>query len=229
MKIPGLQYDSPNQFTLKQRAQLTMLSPVIAGVLRALFVSNRLAYDPPGGDRLGTEKLPRAIVGAWHETCGVVAACYGHKHVHTLTSYSFDGEMAARVTRHLGFESIRGSSSRGGFDALVQLEKALKEVPYVGLTLDGPLGPRRKSKPGAALLSARTGVPILPNALIATPCWRLKSWDRFVIPKPFGRIICAYGELIPPPRDTSREAIAETCAQIDASLNALHEKHGDPA
>src|SRR5690606_3081217 len=107
---------------------------------------------------------------------------------HTLTSYSYDGELAARAIEPFGIHAVRGSSSRGGREALEQLEAALRIGVTIGITLDGPRGPRRVSKPGVAILSGRTGVPVIPLSLGSPSGWRMRSWDRMLIPKPFSRI-----------------------------------------
>jgi hypothetical protein len=91
----------------------------------------------------------------------------------------------------------------------------------IGFTLDGPRGPRRAAKSGVAILAARTQVPILPNAFAASAAWRLRSWDRFVVPKPFSRILCAYGPPIAPPADESAESIEAKRLEVEAALNTL--------
>jgi lysophospholipid acyltransferase (LPLAT)-like uncharacterized protein len=130
--------------------------------------------------------------------------------------------MAARSIEPLGLHAVRGSSSRGGSEALQQLEKALSLVPIVGFTVDGPKGPRREAKPGIAILAARTQTPIVPMTLVATRTWRLNSWDRFTVPLPFGRIVSACGPPIEPPSDDSGAAVEATRIQVDESLASLH-------
>jgi hypothetical protein len=141
---------------------------------------------------------------------------------HTLASYAFDAELGMRVLRRLGIPSVRGSSSRGGSEALHGLELALQHG-VVGWTIDGPKGPRRVAKPGVAILAARAQAPVIPLALHASACWRFNSWDRLGIPKPFCRISIAYGDAIPPPPDETPEAIEETRTRVERELNALHE------
>jgi len=162
-----------------------------------------------------------ALCGVWHEVLALAAWHYRDTGYHTLTSYSFDGELAARVARRLGIEAVRGSSSRGGLAALAQLERALELAKGVGLTVDGPRGPRHQVKVGIAMLAAKTGIPIVPCSFAASRSWRLNSWDRFIVPKPFGRVICAYGPPIAPPADSSPEAIEAVRSSVETSLKAL--------
>lgn len=164
----------------------------------------------------------RVIIAIWHESMGLSACHFRGSGYHTLTSYSFDGEMAARVVRRFGMLAVRGSSSRGGAEAVRSLAAALEHVPAVGFTLDGPKGPRRVAKAGVAVLAARTQTPIIPFAITVAPSWRLNSWDRLPVPKPFSRIVSAFGPAVVAPGDDSEEKVEEVRAQIEASLNELH-------
>jgi len=163
------------------------------------------------------------ILAFWHETLGLAAWYHRNTGYHTLTSYSFDGELAARVVRCFGLYALRGSSTRGGLEALKEMQRATALVPAVGLTVDGPKGPRRVAKAGVAILALKTGVPIIPQAFAATPCWRMRSWDQLIVPKPFGRLISLYGEPIYPPPKGARGAIESLRTDVERSLNRLHE------
>jgi len=221
LTLPGLVYTSPTKFNTKEKLALFFIPPVVSVCLKALVHSCRTETRNIEAWRKLQEKQGWSIVAIWHESLGLAACCYQNTGYHTLTSYSFDGELAARVVRRFGLWAVRGSSSRGGSQALVQLEKALQHV-HVGFTLDGPLGPRRVAKPGVAILSARTGAPVIPHAFAVTPCWRLNSWDRLPVPKPFSRIVCAYGAPIPPPPNCSPDAIEAMRERVERELNQLH-------
>lgn len=163
----------------------------------------------------------RAIIGFWHEVLPLAIWTQRGTGYHTLTSYSYDGELAARVIDPFGIHAVRGSSSRGGREALVQLETALNIGVSIGITLDGPRGPRRVSKPGAAVLSGKTSTPIIPLVLGAPRVWRMRSWDRMVLPKPFTGIVCLYGEPIAPARNTTPDEVERVRAQVERDLNRL--------
>lgn len=222
MRLPGLTYDSPCVFSFRQRAALRILPPLTAVAMKTLFRMCRFELREPERFARLASGQDRAVVAIWHESMGFAAKVFTGTNFHTLTSYSYDGELAARVVTYFGLEAVRGSSSRGGSQALAQLEKAARLVPCVGFTLDGPRGPRRVAKPGAAILAGRTGRPIIPLAIEPSVAWRLRSWDQFPVPKPGARIACALGEPIPPPANSSREAIEETRRITETSLNALH-------
>ncbi len=221
-RIPGVQYTSPYAFSPSQRLALAALPPVVALALRGLAATCRKDWRDRQCLDETLSKHGRAIIAFWHESMGLAACRFPNTGWHTLTSYSYDGEFAARVVRWFGLEAARGSSSKGGSEALASLAVAIEKVSVVGFTLDGPRGPRRVAKPGIAILAARTRAPIVPYAYTVTPAWRLRSWDRFPVPKPFGRIVQACGPAIPPPADESPEAIEATRLEVETSLNAVH-------
>ncbi len=112
-----------------------------------------------------------------------------------LVSHSRDGEILARVVHGLGIGTVRGSTSRGGLSGLRRLYKTLtKERRSVGLAPDGPRGPAKRCQPGALLLAQVAGVELVPLAGAADRAWRLGSWDRMFVPKPFARLAIAVGE-----------------------------------
>ena len=222
MKLPGVTYTSPKKFRPGQRVQLALIPPAAASAARVLCGLNRIEVR---GRHHYTEILEQAghvIFGIWHETAIMAAHHHRGSGFHAMTSYSFDGELAARFLAWMGIQSVRGSSSQGGAKGLRDIKKALGLISAVGLTMDGPRGPRRRAKPGLAILSACTGIPIIPHAFAAEGRWRLNTWDRFCVPKPFGRIICAYAPPIPAPARLSREEVEATRFAVETSLNELH-------
>lgn len=232
MKLPGLAYETPNTFTLKQRLILRTVPLAISGVLKPILWTCQVEIRGQAHHDRVVADGGRGVLALFHETLGLAAWVHRGKNIHTTASYSFDGELAARVIAQFGAEAVRGSSSRGGSNALNQLVKALELMPLAALTIDGPRGPRRTSKPGAAILAARTGAHILPNAFAVSRPRRMKSWDRLILPRPFTRIICAFGAPIPPPDNDSREAVEAVRVRLDRELNELQaeidQAVGDP-
>ena len=104
-----------------------------------------------------------------------------------MTSRHKDGEYITRVIRRFGYGAARGSSSRGGKRALVEMIRQLRGNKDVGFTIDGPRGPRYVAKPGAVWIASKTGNAIFPFHISAEKKWVLPSWDHFLIPKPFTR------------------------------------------
>jgi hypothetical protein len=167
-----------------------------------------------------------AIMTAWHERLPLMSAQWlmvrrwkggqGRRaRVHILISRSRDGRFIADVVGRFGIDVAPGSSSRGGVAAMRSLVGLLASGSHVGITPDGPRGPRRRAAAGVAQLAALSGVPILPCAAQTSRKWVLRSWDRMVIPKPFGRGAVVCGPVIRVPRAAWRE----TLPAIEAALN----------
>ncbi len=222
MSEPDLIYTSPYSFSFRQRIVLAVASPAIAAILTVLGRTSR----PETRNKVFLDEVVgrhgHVILGFWHEALTMGAVWYRGTGAHTLISYSFDGELMARALPFIKLRAVRGSSSRGGSEALQQLALATERVEIVGVSLDGPRGPRRIAKAGASILSARTGIPVLPNVFAALPAWRTNSWDRMFFVKPFGRLVCSYAQAVPPPANESSETIEEHRLEVERRLNQAH-------
>ncbi len=162
------------------------------------------------------------IVAFWHNR--LLMAPVGWRRdlpVKVMVSRHRDGEMIAETVRHFGIETIRGSSSRGGSAALRMLVRELRAGSYVGITPDGPRGPRMRVQPGIIALARLSGAPILP-ATYATSRRRLaNSWDRFVIALPFSRGVYLWDEPICVAPDADEAAQEEARHTLEERLIAL--------
>ena len=138
-----------------------------------------------------------------------------------LASASKDGEWATGLIRRFGNIPIRGSSSRGGRVAIVKMVEQLKAGVSGGLIPDAPKGPARVSKPGVLVVSQRSGVDIVPVAIAAERCWRLKSWDRTVLPKPFSRFVVKFAEPFKVDASLEGEAFEKRLREFDKVMNDL--------
>jgi lysophospholipid acyltransferase (LPLAT)-like uncharacterized protein len=133
------------------------------------------------------------LIAFWHgEMLGGLAYHAPHGYAVMVSSHR-DGEIIARILAAIGSSSIRGSSSRGGREALVGMIRHLRAGGRGAITPDGPRGPRHSFAPGTLVAAARTGSPIVVLRVHADRAWRLNSWDRFMIPKPFARVTIAHG------------------------------------
>jgi len=157
------------------------------------------------------------VFSIWHGQLLPLLWHHRAQGVAILVSEHRDGELIARFAESLGYGTIRGSSSRGAAGALLGLVRALEDGREVGITPDGPRGPACSYAPGAAVAASRAGALILPLAAHADRAWRLSSWDRFMIPRPFARVTLAYGEPVRPPGD-ARAAAAET-PRLELAMN----------
>ena len=162
------------------------------------------------------------LVATWHR--GVMFLVYhfrNQKRV-TMASSSKDGELAAQAAERHGWIVVRGSSSYRGFEALKELVRLFEKGYTGGLVVDAPRGPAQVSKIGIVTAARMTGLPILPIMWSADRCWRLRSWDRTIIPKPFSRIALVYNDtLIWVPKRTSRDELEGYRRRLDDELNRL--------
>jgi lysophospholipid acyltransferase (LPLAT)-like uncharacterized protein len=143
-------------------------------------------------EKLRASKLP-FIFALWHGHLLPLLWHHRDEGVMVLISEHRDGEIVARAAESLGYGLIRGSTTRGADRALISLVRELQAGHEVAITPDGPKGPSGKFAPGALIAAQRSGSFILPVAASASRSWRLKSWDRFMIPKPFAKVTVAYG------------------------------------
>ena len=142
-----------------------------------------------------------------------------------LTSLSNDGELVALFLARFGVDAVRGSANRRGASSLRELAGWLKRGHDIGLTPDGSRGPCYEIKPGLILLAQLSGRPILPLSFEFSSSWRLKSWDRFFIPKPFSRVTFIVGEPHVCLRTTTPAAFEEERLRCERHLQAqIHEK-----
>jgi lysophospholipid acyltransferase (LPLAT)-like uncharacterized protein len=131
----------------------------------------------------------------------------GARSVRVLASRSRDGELVAAFVKRFGLEVVRGSSSRGGAEALRALARAVRAGQDVAVVPDGPRGPSCHAQAGIVSLAAATGAPIVPLGVAARPARRLRSWDRFMVPAPFARCAVVFGAAVAVGRHDDREAV----------------------
>ncbi len=134
------------------------------------------------------------IFAFWHGRILAATLYFRDRDIVVITSENFDGEWIARIIRRFGYGTARGSTSRGGARALVQLRRDLAEGRPAAFTIDGPRGPARVAQAGAVWLAGATGHPILPFHIEARRAWHARSWDRHQIPKPGSEVAIAIGE-----------------------------------
>jgi lysophospholipid acyltransferase (LPLAT)-like uncharacterized protein len=149
------------------------------------------------------------IFSLWHGQLLPLLWHHREEGVVLLISEHQDGEMVARAAESLGYALVRGSTTRGGDRALISVIRELQAGREVAITPDGPRGPARKYAPGALVAAQRSGAVILPVVAVADKAWRLRSWDQFMIPKPFARVTVAYGDPAAVLAATPRAAAAE--------------------
>jgi lysophospholipid acyltransferase (LPLAT)-like uncharacterized protein len=169
----------------------------------------------------------------WHSRILPLAHLHRNEGAVVLISQHRDGELIARLVERRGFRTVRGSSSRGGARGLRGLLRALREGSDLAVTPDGPRGPARRLKPGPLLAAQRSGAPLILVGPGARRGWRMKSWDRFLVPWPFARVEVRYSPPIFVDRDLDPGELEAVAARVDAELNLLTDQvdraNPDPA
>lgn len=160
----------------------------------------------------------------WHGRLLPLAHFHRREGMGTLISRSGDGEYITRVVRRWGYVPVRGSSSRGGREGLVDLVELVRRGRSVAITPDGPRGPKQTMKEGSLVLAQRTGAPVIPVSAAADRGWWFESWDRFLVPKPFALVHIAYGEPVTIPHGATPDEMELLTRHVEAELNRLTEQ-----
>jgi lysophospholipid acyltransferase (LPLAT)-like uncharacterized protein len=164
------------------------------------------------------------IMAFWHGRILPATYYFRRRGIVVITSENFDGEWIAGIIERFGYGTARGSTSRGGRKALLQLTRDLAAGKPAGFTLDGPRGPARVAQPGAVWLAKATGHPVLPFHLEASRHWTLESWDRTQIPKPFATVSLAMGEPFDVPPDADDAGIQAARLMLEQRLAELEKR-----
>ncbi|MBF0588974.1 MAG: lysophospholipid acyltransferase family protein [Magnetococcales bacterium] len=217
---------TPQKLPFKKRMSRwlmkTSLPYLLAGLIKLIYLTLRV--EVVGAPRPASEDGPR-LYGFWHGRMFFLPKVYrprsGHA-IRMMISVSRDGEFVARLGRLLGVEAVRGSSRRGGLKALLEMNRLVKQGDDGGFTLDGPVGPAFAAKPGALMTARKVGVPIIPVASGYTDCWCLhKSWDRFLIPKPFSRVVVVFGAPIVVEKGVDANGLEQARVLLQSVLNRM--------
>ena len=225
----------PSQRRMDWRRRLTyrLGLPVLKSILALLWRSYRFEFLP-GQEALFREPpSPGTAPCYWHQQhilCAYLIRQWLRRGFRAgfLISDSVDGEVPARVAKSWGAEAIRGSANRTGTAAMREMRELGRSGLGIVTTADGPLGPRAQFKAGVVLMARVNNVPMLPVSCAAEHAWTLQRWDRFMIPKPFSRVIVAIGEPVGPvagigPADI--EAGRERMQRALDSLETLCKNH----
>ena len=206
-----------------KRAQVTAISAL--GVPFIAAVGASLRWKVEGLEHLNFEgNGRRPIMAFWHGRVLTATYYFRQRGIIVMISENFDGEWIARIIQQFGFRTSRGSTSRGGQRALLQLKREMERGYPSGFAVDGPRGPARKAQPGAIWLAKLTGNPVVPFHMEAASYWSLKSWDRTQIPKPFSTVALTVGEPIDVASDADEDALEAKRVELERSLFTLEQK-----
>jgi lysophospholipid acyltransferase (LPLAT)-like uncharacterized protein len=204
---------------LRHPALIRAASTAGAWVVRGWLGTVRYHYEPLAANldpwRPG---LPgRFIYAFWHEGLLLPAYRYARRDIRVLISQHADGQLIAEVCERLGFRTVRGSSTRGGVEAVREMVR-LGGGCHLAITPDGPRGPRRRVQPGVVYLAAKTGMPVVPMGIGYHRPWRMKSWDRFAVPRPFSRSVLTTTEPVVVPADVGRDDLEHFRDKIERKM-----------
>jgi lysophospholipid acyltransferase (LPLAT)-like uncharacterized protein len=219
----------PPGFSLSQRVTLWVGARLAAALIAAIGMTLRVQVIVEEG---AIEPTPPAqgIYCFWHQ-CTFAAGWYFRRfHPHVLISRSFDGELIARTLGRLGYQSVRGSTSRGAVAGLIGLRAVVDSGGLAIFTADGPRGPIYQTKSGPVKLAQLTGASIGSFHIAPQRAWTLRSWDRFLIPRPFSRVTVCYARMVLPPGPRADVAELEATRQElnDALERARKLAEADP-
>lgn len=160
----------------------------------------------------------RYLYAFWHES--LLAPITTKPKIRVLISQHRDGELIAQCCRWLGIGTIRGSTSRGGSQALLEMIRGGGDA-HLGITPDGPQGPRRKLQPGVVMVASQSGLKVVPVGVGFVNAWRARSWDRFALPKPFSTLCGVIGQPIEVPVQLGRGELKSWQQYIEDQLLAM--------
>ena len=205
---------------LKAAAIAAVAAPIAGALGRTYHWVEEGADHLEGLEAAGTP----AILALWHGRILPATLYFRDRGVVAMTSQNFDGEWIARLMRRFGYAQARGSTSRGGVRALVQMKRELAAGRTVAFTVDGPRGPARVVQPGAVWLASATGRPILPFHIEASRHWTAGSWDGSQVPKPGATLAIAIGEPMLVPAGLDDRALEVRRLELEAVLHSLEKR-----
>lgn len=204
---------------LKKAKRISRWSRIGVWLVRLLGSTWRIRFTHDEAVRARRSTKSPIVFSLWHGQ--MLPLLYAHRDqgITVLISEHFDGEIIARVATAFGFGTVRGSTSRGAARALLGLARVVEEGKELAITPDGPRGPAMSMAPGVGIVARRANVPVIAVAATASSAWRLKSWDRFMIPRPFATIHVAYSDAVP-----VVTADAEADERLRAAMDVANER-----
>jgi lysophospholipid acyltransferase (LPLAT)-like uncharacterized protein len=201
----------------RNRWLVPYIAAVVALFIRLWMSTMRVRMVAADGQRHPADLASnRYLYAFWHE--GLLAPLATRPRIRVLISQHTDGEVIAQICQRLGIGVIRGSTARGGCQALLGMIRDQDETTHLGITPDGPRGPRRQLKPGVVMIASQSGLPIVPVGIGLVKAWRFASWDRFALPIPGSTMVGVVGAPIIVPRDLDRAALKDWVQYVEGQL-----------
>ncbi|MCA1733603.1 MAG: lysophospholipid acyltransferase family protein [Acidobacteria bacterium] len=201
-----------------------LIPPVAAAFIRALYATVRIRHARSGAIDALNREGQSYVYSFWHGQILLMMYARFGRPATVMISQHRDGELIAATVRRFGIDAARGSTTRGGSEALRRMVRLAGEGRVIIFTPDGPRGPRHSVQPGVVRAAQLAQVPIIPGALIAPRKKRLSSWDRFEIPLPFSRVLYLYGDPLVVSRDLSEDQFEAARASLERTMIELAEE-----
>lgn len=201
---------------LKHPHTQVILSNLLAGYIRLVMLTNRKEFHVHPKAEVFMRGEQNAIFAFWHGRMMMLPAINPPRKMHVLISEHRDGKLISQVIHHFGQDTVVGSSSKGGTEAVRNIVRLLKKGDNISITPDGPRGPNQVAEMGIVTIAKLSQKPVLPVTFSATKHRRLKSWDRFMVVKPFGRIVFCIGAPI-----MIEQADEAARLAVEAAMNKL--------
>jgi hypothetical protein len=219
-KIESVATQERSRFTLTQRLVLAVVPRVVWALMSVWGRTWRFEVIAEEGVTpiLFGQKSPQEIFCFWHQCVLPCTVYFRRSRAVILISQSFDGELITRILKLFGFDAVRGSSSHGGRGGLLGLKDVIETGRTAIFTADGPLGPIYQTKMGPIKLAQMTGAPIGSFHLEPEHAWVLRSWDHFLIPRPFTRICVSWARAVRVPADASPEEFDAKREELNAAI-----------
>lgn len=218
---------SKQNFGIKDRFLLWLVSFLGPLLLLAFGKTWRITWVGNESLREIRDRGGRVFYASWHKNILPLAYFYRKQGIHIMISEHRDGEFIARTVKRLGYYPVRGSSTRGGSKALFEMSQVGNKGFDAAITPDGPKGPKHEVQPGTVVIASRANLPIVPIAASARPCWTLRSWDNFIIPKPLSKVVILIGKPLYLPAKFEETEIGALCQKIKESLDEIETRAGN--
>ncbi len=213
----------------KIRRSIVEKLAAFAGPLIIKLLGSTLRIEISGRQNVGQARkiAGNVIYVFWHGRLLLLTYLHRNEGINVLVSTHQDGEYIARIISELGFRTVRGSTTRGATKAVLNLLEVGARKQDIGITPDGPRGPRECCQAGAIYLAKKTGLPVIPVGVSHRPSLVLSSWDRFMIPLPFAKCAVVYGQARVYDRSVSEESIQEAKLDLERDLKAVTREADD--
>jgi lysophospholipid acyltransferase (LPLAT)-like uncharacterized protein len=216
-------FDPLEKYSLRDR--IVIRAADLAFYLAIRLIGSTIRWETTGMECLTsvTTAGRQPIYCLWHDRIFAGTYFLRNRGIVVITSQSLDGEYIARFLKRFGFGTVRGSSSRGGVRALVEMIRSMRRGLSMAFTVDGPRGPRYVAKTGPVILAKKTGNPIMPFSVECSRFWTVGSWDRMQIPKPFTRARFMVGQPIDVPAEIDNAGVEDKRLELERALDGLVE------